>query len=396
MGRKRVIKAKEPVAVRFRDLANGNKSIYLDINVNGKRVREFLKLYLIPESDISSRIANDNSLKIANTIKARRIEEINDGKFNVNTNQSRKKVLLSDWMQTVANRKQSKGNITSMNYTRLHLIEYKGDKVLLSDVDENFCLGFIEYLSTAKNFTVKDKRKKKGANAPTIQGKRIAKTTATLYYNQFNSALYEAVRDGYIDVNPNTKIRKEAKKAIAYDDKSRDYLTVEELTKLINTPCSYVRTRRLFLFACFCGLRISDIKDLKWQDVKFNDGGVVIEKIMIKTKKHIILPLNQKAVDLLPERGKKNKTSPVFADIPAPSTISYELKAWAKEAEIDKYVCFHMSRHTFATTVLNLGADLYTVSKLLGHQNLKVTQVYADIVSKTKQDAVNLLDKIEM
>ena len=51
---------------------------------------------------------------------------------------------------------------------------------------------------------------------------------------------------------------------------------------------------------------------------------------------------------------------------------------------------FHTARHTFATMMLTLGADLYTVSKLLGHTSVKMTQVYAKIVNKKKDDAVNL------
>ena len=54
----------------------------------------------------------------------------------------------------------------------------------------------------------------------------------------------------------------------------------------------------------------------------------------------------------------------------------------------------HTSRHTFATTLLTMGADLYTTSKLLGHQTIKTTQVYAEIVNKKKIETVNLLDKI--
>lgn len=54
------------------------------------------------------------------------------------------------------------------------------------------------------------------------------------------------------------------------------------------------------------------------------------------------------------------------------------------------WVLFHLARHTFATMMLTLGADLYTVSKLLGHTSVKMTQVYAKIVNKKKDDAVNL------
>jgi len=53
-------------------------------------------------------------------------------------------------------------------------------------------------------------------------------------------------------------------------------------------------------------------------------------------------------------------------------------------------ILLHTARHTFATMMLTLGADLYTVSKLLGHTSVKMTQVYAKIVNKKKDDAVNL------
>lgn len=56
------------------------------------------------------------------------------------------------------------------------------------------------------------------------------------------------------------------------------------------------------------------------------------------------------------------------------------------------WVLFHLARHTFATMMLTLGADLYTVSKLLGHADVKMTQVYAKIINKKKDEAVNLVN----
>lgn len=58
------------------------------------------------------------------------------------------------------------------------------------------------------------------------------------------------------------------------------------------------------------------------------------------------------------------------------------------------WVLFHTARHTFATMLLTLGADLYTVSKLLGHSQIKNTQVYAEIINRRKDEAVNLIDKV--
>ena len=73
-----------------------------------------------------------------------------------------------------------------------------------------------------------------------------------------------------------------------------------------------------------------------------------------------------------------------------PVHINVYLKPWAVKAGITKHFTFHTARHTFATMMLTLGADLYTVSKLLGHTSVKMTQVYAKIVNKKKDDAVNL------
>ena len=56
------------------------------------------------------------------------------------------------------------------------------------------------------------------------------------------------------------------------------------------------------------------------------------------------------------------------------------------------WVLFHQSRHTFATMLLTLGADLYTVCKLLGHSDVKTTQIYAKIINKKKEDAISLID----
>ena len=76
MPRKKTSKAKEPVRIRYRDLANGNKSIYLDIYQKGKRVYEFLKLYLVPETSTEAKIQNENTLIAANAIKSQRILEL--------------------------------------------------------------------------------------------------------------------------------------------------------------------------------------------------------------------------------------------------------------------------------------------------------------------------------
>ena len=112
---------------------------------------------------------------------------------------------------------------------------------------------------------------------------------------------------------------------------------------------------------------------------------------MQKTKEPIYLPLSPEALKWMPERGDKMAEDHVF-DLPSPTMINVLLKPWAKAAGIDKRFSFHTARHTFATMMLTLGADLYTTSKLLGHADVKMTQVYAKIINQKKDDAVNLVN----
>ncbi|MRY74510.1 tyrosine-type recombinase/integrase, partial [Parabacteroides distasonis] len=146
-----------------------------------------------------------------------------------------------------------------------------------------------------------------------------------------------------------------------------------------------------YLFSCFCGLRISDIIKLKWNDVFVDRGQYRLAVSMKKTKEPIYLPLSPEALKWMPERGGKSSEDNVF-DLPSANTIRMQLKPWAKAAGISKRFSYHTSRHTFATMMLTLGADLYTVSKLLGHADVKMTQVYAKIINKKKDEAVNLVN----
>ena len=94
---------------------------------------------------------------------------------------------------------------------------------------------------------------------------------------------------------------------------------------------------------------------------------------MQKTKEPIYLPLSNEALKWMPEREDKAADDHVFS---LPSNINQYLKPWAEAAGITKRFTFYTARHTFATMMLTLGADLYTVSKLLGHTSVRMTQVY--------------------
>lgn len=95
--KKKPQKVKEPIRLRTKELANGSKSLYLDIYRNGKRTYEYLKMYLIPETDSNARQQNETTMAAANAIKSKRIIELTSGEAGIVNH--RDKVYLLDWMK---------------------------------------------------------------------------------------------------------------------------------------------------------------------------------------------------------------------------------------------------------------------------------------------------------
>lgn len=387
---KKQLKAKEPIALRQKPLSKGGYSLYLDIYQNGKRTYEFLKLYLVPETDEAAAAQNQNTIKVANAIKAKRVIEIANGKAGIAKDATLGKMLLMDWLEEYRQGKlqneNGKNTASSIEMLKRHIAIYNGGRaVMMQDVDEAYCKGFIMYLSN-KACGVFGKNK--------VEGKRICKHTASNYFVHLASALNEAVRRKIIASNPAKYLSKEDKKPIKYPKPQRGYLTVDEVKAMIATDCSNKAVKQAFLFAVFCGLRISDIRALKWGDLSKDGEQWRASVLMQKTQERLELPLSDEAIKWLPERGGAKADAKVFVGLPISAMgVNYCMKQWAKKAGIEKKICFHVSRHTFATSLLTFGADLYTTSKLLGHTKLETTQIYADIVNQKKVDAVNVLGK---
>ena len=125
---------------------------------------------------------------------------------------------------------------------------------------------------------------------------------------------------------------------------------------------------------------------------KFGDYTRIIFK-QKKTGGQEYLDITPQAEKYLGERG--NPTDCVFPGFTNGAWISIELQRWSIDAGVNKKLTFHAGRHTFAVLMLDLGADIYTVSKLLGHKELATTQIYAKVLDKNKQTAVSLIPNIE-
>ena len=178
------------------------------------------------------------------------------------------------------------------------------------------------------------------------------------------------------------------------EETPRQYLTMEEVKKLVATDCKYPQLKRAFLFGCFTGLRKSDIMKLTWGEVQTFDGYTRLVFKQKKTGGQEYLDIPKVADEYIGERGDAKSIDLVFPLFKYSSETSLELRRWAMQAGITKDFTFHCSRHTFAVLLLNSGADIYTVSKLLGHHELQTTQIYAHVLDKKKQDAVTIISNL--
>lgn len=391
---KQTVKLKEPVRIRFKQLSNGNQSIYLEYYtgdvirkenyVGGKRKYEFLKLYLIPERTREDKAKNEATLALAKAIQSRRIVEVqNDAHGFQNTNKSR--VNLLDYLENIGKQSAEQG---SRNYARtvLNTVRalrlFRGDYVAFRDVDKEFLSEFTDYLRQMP------KASKYGVLKT---GGRLSNNSVVSYYGTLRTAINRAYKEGIITVNPTKEFDFASK--VRQEPSRREYLTLDELKTLINTECRHEIVKRAFLFSCLCGLRVSDIRKLRWCDLQRSGGRVRIEITMQKTKEPLYLPISDEALKWLPERSEANGSDFIFP-LTHEGTVNDTLQHWAKVAGITKHISFHVARHTHATMMLTLGADLYTVSKLLGHKNIATTQIYAKIVDKKKEEAIGLIPNL--
>jgi integrase len=209
-----------------------------------------------------------------------------------------------------------------------------------------------------------------------------------MYLQKILCGVREAVKDGLIADDITANVRK-----INGVESQREYLTFEELERLFKTDCVLPVLKSAALFSALTGLRWSDIMRLTWGQIQFSEKtGCVLRFTQQKTKRIETLPIPVKAVALLGEKQPLNNL--IFNDLAYSTYTNVKLRDWLLNAGIHKQITFHCFRHTFATLQLTYGTDIYTVSKLLGHKDLKTTQLYAKVVDKKKTDAASLMDSL--
>lgn len=374
---------------------DGSNTIYLRITINRKTKKYSIGVnvnmnYWDPRNlrvkrgdlaHLNKNLAIESALKKANDIlfqsKIDRIPlDFNafESKFYVN-GQKADLTFTEFALMEIEQDFQNKGSFETYR-TRKSAIkkieDFAGGKVAFRDIDFNF-------LKRLDSSMINE------GNSDSSRA-RILKTIKTF----FNRAVMQDI----VNENPVKKYKYKA------NDGEREYLTYEELQKfekLYHSPSTHKTLKKAlkpFLFCCHTGLRYRDISEIRFKNLKTHkEKGTkttFLSFIMHKTQKHHEIPLNNKALALLPEKTfDEDKIFRVYTSQP----MNRYLKTITQKTKVEKRITFHCSRHTFATLLLGSGAPIETVSKLLGHEDIKTTMIYARILPENKINAVNNLEK---
>lgn len=395
------------VTLRTKPISDGRQTLYLDYYppiphpATGKQTRrEFLRLFVFDETELieqtymdgegklqrrfvpvldrngkpkktklveTDKQHNKETFALAEAIKAQRQLSIQKGNYGFLSDEKRNADFVA-YFERLANKR--KGSNSDNWLSALHYLKDFTERqpVRFKDVNETFCNDFKEYLQTAPS------RKNKKVS--------LSQNSTVSYFNKLKAALKQAYKDGHLETDLNSRIE-----AIKQAETERQFLTLEELQSLADTPCTAPTLKQAALFSALTGLRFSDIQKLVWSEMQHStQEGHYIRFRQKKTKGFETMPISEQAAALLGKRGEA--AAPVFAGFDYAQT-RHELRKWLKAAGIAKPITFHCFRHTYATLQISLGTDLYTVSKMLGHREIKTTQVYAKIIDKQKREAAN-------
>jgi site-specific recombinase XerD len=211
------------------------------------------------------------------------------------------------------------------------------------------------------------------------------------HIQRFKKITNFCIKNNYITKDPFVGFK------ISFKKTNRVYINKDELyiLKNIKLNSSLNKVRDIFLFACYTGLSYIDLYNLNIKNIqKGNDG---LQWIYIKRHKTDIpsnVPILPYALYILDIYKKHKNTNRIFPMISNQKT-NKALKEIALLCNFNKKLTFHSARHTFATTItLTNGVPIETVSKMLGHNNIKTTQIYAQVIeSKISSDMLKLRHK---
>ena len=212
------------------------------------------------------------------------------------------------------------------------------------------------------------------------------------YISNFRKIVNRCIRTGWLAKDPFLGFKMTKREV------ERTALTKQEIQTIANKVFSSERltqVRDIFLFCCYTGLAYADIKKLKRSEIAIGiDGEKWIFTSRQKTETASRIPLLPTSLAIMqrydhhPQCINEDRLLPVLSN----QKMNSYLKEIADLCGIEKKFTFHIARHTFATTVtLSNGVPIETVSKMLGHKNLRTTQHYAKIIDKKVSDDMQIL-----
>ena len=376
--------------LREKEIKNGKRSLYLDfyppIISGGKQTRrEFLSLYVFekPKTELE-REHNKETRMLAENIRSKRQLDLQANPHGFISPRRKNADFLNFFRQIIAG-KQSLSPPTFRRWQAIlrHLTDFSGGSCTFAQVDVRFVEDFRNYLSNCEAHKPKNQGSKPSSSGA---AKRpvLSPNTAKTYFERFASVVRRAREENYLSSDPTAKVA-----PIKGITPQREFLLLEELRALLQTPCDIPdNLRRAALFSALTGLRHSDIRNLTWGNVRHDSANETTLHLKIKkTGEQLILPISAEARELLGESGRA--TEQVFKDLKYDWRTNDHIEQWTKAAGIARRVTFHAFRRSYATGLITGGVDLYTVQKMLGHGDIRQTQIYAHLVDEKKREAAN-------
>ena len=358
------------VILRKRKCADGKKSLYLDIWHNNKREYEFLKIYIKRAKTPEQAETNRVSMETAERIRANRLIELQARgtkyipKFKKNMN------FIAYYEKFVSEYKNKDVRLvrSSHNHFKKFVEVKKYDKIQIRDLSHELCKEFKDYLDEHLNGE-----------------------TPHNYFQKFKIVIKKLYsKEKLIDDNFTEGIKNSKSEGV-----KKDILNIKEINILAQAHCPNENVKRAFIFSLSTGLRFVDVKALKWGNIQNNSLRIIQKKVEKSKSAELIMELNKTAKRVAGEQGKNDEV--VFI-LPSHNACLKNLKAWVKNAGINKHITWHCARHSFAVNLLDkkvVGTDINTVSSLLGHSGIKDTMKYLHKLRERENEAVNSLPEVE-
>ena len=375
------------ISLSQRKLKDGRISLSIEfyrgseITDDGKRkhLRNFenLDTYLIVDPKTAKeKKENKEALEFAENVIAIRKAEYAQGRFELKNTAKAKRVFLNFFADLAEEKRtlDSSNNYGNWFSTYQHLKKVVPKNLTFEEIDEFF-------IKKVRKYFEKDAISK--SDLPLSQNSKYS------YFNKFKAALRYAFDNGYLTINYAAKI-----KSFEQAESQREYLIFDELQRLAKAECKYPVLKKAFLFSCLSGLRWSDINSLIWKEVRDEGDISRVNFRQEKTEGVEYLYISKQARELLGERQDPQER--VFKGLKYGMTYNTEIIRWCNRAAVPKHITFHSARHTNAVLLLENGADIYTVSKRLGHRELRTTQIYAKIVDSKMKEAAEIIPELNI